>query len=151
MTTANDLPAALEDLRTLVHSIAAGVDRRDAGMLAAAYHHDSVHHHGDVEIPGPEFAGWAVDYLKECIASQHLVTNHDFLVEGPRASGTMRFLATELWPGATASTTVIRTYHGSYADEYVLDAGVWQLLARRVHLGWQRTDLVASESLTLSS
>ncbi|MTD56065.1 alpha/beta fold hydrolase [Amycolatopsis pithecellobii] len=130
----------VEELRSLLSGIAAAVDKRDQDGIAAAYHPDSRHRHGDVELTGADFAKWAVEYLRECISSRHEVSDHRFTVDGTKARGTSKFVATELWPGKDSSLRELRTYRGSYSDEYVLENGKWRVLSRQVDITSQRTE-----------
>jgi uncharacterized protein (TIGR02246 family) len=125
------------ELRALVDRYAVAADTRDRAGFAAVFTHDGVLAVG----PGAGLVGHdaipaPLDYLDAHYThTMHFVGNHDVVLDGDTASGTVYCLAHHLssqGDGMTDSCMGLR-----YLDRYVRTDEGWRISHRGVHVDWQ--------------
>jgi hypothetical protein len=119
------------EIQDLLYRYARCADERDVDGFASCFHQ------GRATIVGPGFqfdtAAAVIDSLRASFSwTMHKVHNHEFAVEGDRATGYTYCVASHVRPGPPR---IKLDWHIRYADELIRDADGWRFLKRTLHPG----------------
>ncbi|MCU1566796.1 MAG: aromatic-ring-hydroxylating dioxygenase beta subunit [Pseudarthrobacter sp.] len=125
-----------EEIRGVMMDYCRGVDRRDYGLIRAAYHHDAFDDHGNFE-GGPEAVVSKVSKDPEgtvVTSSMHHVGNIRIELNGDTADVESYFVAyaTLLSEGRNRLTSRA----GRYLDRFERREGKWRIAHRKVADDW---------------
>ena len=127
---------AIEDV---LRQYCRGVDRGDVDLLRDVYHEDAIDDHGTFQGDGRAFAEHLVSATKDrWLASQHLLHQSNFDIDGDTAYVETYFTAHHRVRGETGGSEVLETFGGRYVDRLERRDGAWRIARRQVVHDWSR-------------
>jgi uncharacterized protein (TIGR02246 family) len=124
------------ELRALVDQYGVAADSRDRARFGDVFTVDAVLDIGGFELTGRDVIPSILDYLDaHHPKTMHLMGNHDVIVDGDRATGTVYCRAHHLsidGEGATNTTMTVR-----YVDRYARTDGQWLIEHRTINIEWE--------------
>ncbi len=111
-----------------LHRYTRGVDRLDEELILSAYHEDAVDYHGAFVGSPREFVAWLRKSHEQRIATQHILTNYSFDVDGETAHVETYFFV----PQRNAGDPELTFVSGRYVDRFERRDGEWKIALRVV-------------------
>lgn len=120
-------------LAELVACYSRAVDRRDLALLRSLYHPGAIHDHGGLFRGDRDaFVAWLAVAMQD-VATQHLVGNTLFAIDGDRAEGEVYTINFHVIGGAQGRDYIAS---GRYLDTYRREDGRWLFASRQRLLDW---------------
>lgn len=124
--------AAHAEIKQVLYRYCRGVDRGDAGLIAACYTADATDYHGAWEGLGKDFGAYLVPSMDTAAhVGQHNITNVLIELSGATAAVESYFFAFHPQPAESAPVHHIFVI-GRYLDRFVRQDGQWLIGERRV-------------------
>jgi len=134
-------------LAELVACYSRAVDRRDFALLRSLYHPEAIHDHGGLfRGERDAFVAW-LETAMHGVATQHVVGNMLFAIEGDRAEGEVYTINFHLIGGSGGREYIAS---GRYLDTYRRDEGRWRFASRHRVLDWAREGPVSASDTAAS-
>jgi hypothetical protein len=124
------------ELRALVDRYGVAADSRDRERFGGVFTQNGVLSMGSTELQGRDVIPSILDYLDAHYPrSMHFMGNHDVVLDGDRAQGTVYCRAHHLTRrGEDASSTVMTI---RYVDDYVRTGEGWLIAHRTLNFDWE--------------
>jgi hypothetical protein len=142
MSAATDRASIVERLR----AYADGVDRRDWAQVRPLFTEDATLDYSCVGGPvgrRDEVVDWLAEMLAPIACTQHLLANHEIVVEEDRARSRKLVFnpfviaSGSETPGEGGREASVALFGGHYDDEWVRADGGWRIASRRHVLTWR--------------
>lgn len=120
-------------LAELVACYSRAIDRRDFALLRSLYHQEAIHDHGGLFRGDRDaFVAW-LPAAMQGVATQHLVGNTLFAIDGDRAEGEVYTINFHVIGGQQSRDYIAS---GRYLDTYRREDGRWLFDSRQRLLDW---------------
>ena len=118
------------------------LDRGDEAMLRSCFHDGSLHDHGEFVGSSTDFCTFAIDVLKNCVATHHHLGNIWISVAGVSAEVQSYYVAYHRvpeqgempFPRALPNEDLFIA--GRYIDRFECRNGEWRIVQRRGTIDW---------------
>ena len=142
MTDNTAMLAALLDreaIRTCIACLARGEDRRDAGLIGAAFWPDATTDYGVFQGSFAEYLAWVVPGSDAIADTQHVVGQSYIELDGDSArveSQVVSYHRVDLGDGRQDSGERDTCIGGRYLDRFERRGGEWRIAARTMLYDW---------------
>lgn len=125
------------DISEVVQSLARGIDRCDADLIAGAFWPDATDDHGLFKGSAKDFVAWVIPMLRSMERTQHFLGNILVEVDGDRAFSEAYFVAYHRVHAEGAANDMVAA--GRYLDRFHKREGLWRIRHRQAVYDWTTT------------
>ena len=124
----------IDEIKSVAHRFARGLDRRDAKLIRDCFHPDGVDDHGMFRGSVDEFLIWVMEQLAQYERSQHHITTQTVKLQNERAGCESYFYAHHVITTPDGLAQIIVS--GRYLDLLEKRGGEWKIAERTFVADW---------------
>ncbi len=130
--------AHIETIKTIIYTLARGLDRVDDPLLRECFWDDATDDHGLFKGSASDFVDWVTPLLKTMKRTQHYIANVIVELDGNTAKAESYFLAYHEIIDGEKSTDMFAA--GRYLDTFECRDNEWKMTHRQAVYDWNRND-----------